>query len=370
MPRVVHVTTVHRTFDNRIFLKECASLRDNGWDVHLVARHDRDEVVDGISIHALPQVSSRASRIRELPPIARRIATELEPDIIHFHDPELLPLASSLAAGGWNCIYDMHENIVKDVLTKRWINPLMRPLVSAYMRFKLRSWLRDLHVVFAEESYAADYPQARHHCTVLNMPRMEQLLEVKVEKRALPTLAYIGGVGIERGSLTMLRALSILQGQEHEVGLLMIGPAEPGHQAEINELIAESGIRNVEQHGFTRADVARPMIASCHIGLAVLEARPNYVNSYPTKIFEYMGLGLPVVSSDFELYRGIVEGNSAGLCVPPDDPKALAEAIGSLLSDSRKAQKMGNAGREAAASRFNWANEEGKLLEFYSEVMS
>ena len=97
MPRAVHVTTVHNLFDNRIFMKECASLRDNGWDVVLVAQHDKDETVDGISIRALPKARNRMQRMRELPPLAMRIALEEQPDILHFHDPELLPVAAKLA---------------------------------------------------------------------------------------------------------------------------------------------------------------------------------------------------------------------------------------------------------------------------------
>ena len=100
MPRAVHVTSVHNPFDNRIFMKECASLRDSGWEVVLVAQHEQDETVDGIRIRALPQVQSRMQRMRELPPLARRIALEEQPDILHFHDPELLPVAAALAAGG------------------------------------------------------------------------------------------------------------------------------------------------------------------------------------------------------------------------------------------------------------------------------
>ncbi|PSQ70581.1 MAG: hypothetical protein BRD26_04460 [Bacteroidetes bacterium QH_1_64_81] len=61
--RIVHVTTVHHPFDPRIFYKQLASLRDAGFDTHLIAPHERSESVNGIPIHALPIPSSRGARL-------------------------------------------------------------------------------------------------------------------------------------------------------------------------------------------------------------------------------------------------------------------------------------------------------------------
>ncbi|MCB1218352.1 glycosyltransferase family 4 protein [bacterium] len=369
MPRAVHVTSVHNPFDNRIFMKECASLRDSGWEVVLVAQHEQDETVDGIRIRALPQVQSRMQRMRELPPLARRIALEEQPDILHFHDPELLPVAAALAAGGRRVIYDMHENIVKDVLTKRWINPLLRPLVSGYMRMRMRGWLRRLRVIFAEDSYAADYPYVKDFITVLNMPRLDSLQGLEVQERERPGLAYIGGLTELRGSERMLRLLAGLQAAGLDVGLELIGPVDAGHAQRLAELVRELGLRRVRFHGFMRADEAWPIVASCHIGLALLSRIPNYEHSYPSKIFEYMALGLPVVTSDFELYRGIVEANGAGICVDPDDDAAVLAAVQGLLEDPQRWQAMSEAARNAAMEKYSWEREAGKLLALYEEML-
>jgi glycosyltransferase involved in cell wall biosynthesis len=369
MPKVVHVTTVHGPFDNRIFFKECASLRDNGWEVVLVAQHEQDETVDGIRIRALPKVASRLKRMRTLPPLAGGIAQSEEADVLHFHDPELLPLASRLARAGKLVIYDMHENIARDILTKRWINPLLRPLLSISVRQRMKGWLSRLSVIFAEDSYHTDYPYVRRHTTVLNMPRLAELSAIRAVKHTLPTLVYIGGVTELRGSLTMLRVLSLLQRAGHDVGLLIIGPVEQSHGEAMLQLISELELRNVSLHGFTRADQAWPLVAQCHVGLAILSRIPNYVESYPSKIFEYMALGLPVVTSDFELYRTIVEANAAGLCVAPEDDQAIAQGLANLLSDPDRMQAMGQAGRQAALAKYNWANEEHKLLQLYDELL-
>lgn len=369
MPKAVHVTTVHGPFDNRIFFKECASLRDNGWDVVLVAQHERDETVDGIRIRALPKVTSRLKRMRMLPPLAREIALSEEPDVLHFHDPELLPVAGQLARQDRRVIYDMHENIARDILTKRWINPLIRPLLSFVVRRRMQGWLRSVRVIFAEDSYSADYPFVKQYTTVLNMPRLAELSVITAEKHALPTLVYIGGVTELRGSLTMLRVMSLLQQSGHAVGLLIVGPVEQAHGEAMLKLISELALVNISLHGFTRSDQAWPLVAQCHLGLAILSRIPNYVESYPSKIFEYMALGLPVISSDFDLYRSVVEANGAGLCVAPEDDQLIAQGIASLLEDPELMRRMGQAGQAAALAKYNWSNEEQKLLRLYDELL-
>ena len=369
MPRAVHVSTVHNPFDNRIFMKECASLRDKGWEVILIAQHTADEMVNGIRIRALPIAGNRMQRMRDLPPLAMQMALEEDADILHFHDPELLPVAARLARQGHAVIYDMHENIVKDILTKRWIKPVMRPLVSAFMRRRMRSWLRGLRVIFAEESYGRDYPYVSSPTTVLNMPRLAELSAMESSRSVQPSLAYIGGLTELRGSLRMIRLLAGLQASGIDAALELIGPADEAHQQEINELVASFGVRNVRFHGFMRADEAWPIVASCHVGLALLSRIPNYEHSYPSKIFEYMALGLPVITSDFDLYRSVVADNQAGFCVDPDDDAAVLAACVKLLEDGQLYNEMSEAGRHAAAQKYNWANEEAKLLALYQEML-
>ena len=57
-----------------------------------------------------------------------------------------------------------------------------------------------------------------------------------------------------------------------------------------------------------------PVIARCHIGLALLKPIPNYYESYPTKLFEYMALGLPVITSNFLYTARLLKKKGADLC--------------------------------------------------------
>jgi glycosyltransferase involved in cell wall biosynthesis len=85
-------------------------------------------------------------------------------------------------------------------------------------------------------------------------------------------------------------------------------------------------------------------------------------------MFEYMALGLPVVVSDFPLYRAIIERYRAGLCVDPLDPDATAMALRWLAGNPEEARAMGARGREAVASAYRWETERDKLFAFYRRL--
>ncbi|MEZ5339053.1 MAG: glycosyltransferase [bacterium] len=369
MPKAIHVTSVHRLHDNRIFHKQCASLRDNGWEVVLVAQHDRDESISGIRVRALPRPANRMERMTKLPELALGICREEGADICHLHDPELLKIAALLKRDVSPVVFDMHENIVKDILTKPWLPALLRPAVSAYVRQRLRRWLSGMPVIFAELSYHADYPYVDTYTTVLNMPRHAELSGIRAEKHLRPTLVYVGGVTRARGSVTMLEALARLQAAGLDCALELVGPVEERHRQELDELISSRGIANVRFHGFLPAGEAWPVAARCHVGMALLSSIPNYVESYPSKIFEYMALGLPVVTSDFELYRSVIAESAAGICVDPEDATAVAETLAALLADGERMEEMSAAGRAITGSRFNWETEERRLLDFYARQL-
>jgi len=86
-------------------------------------------------------------------------------------------------------------------------------------------------------------------------------------------------------------------------------------------------------------------------------------------LFEYMAAGIPVIASDFPLWRQIIGEAGCGLLVDPQDPQAIALAMEYLLSHDSEAEAMGRCGRQAACELYNWKSEERILLNFYSELL-
>jgi len=117
-----------------------------------------------------------------------------------------------------------------------------------------------------------------------------------------------------------------------------------------------------------RSSIAN-LLSRARLGLLVLQPEPNFWNAMPIKLFEYMAAGIPVIASDFPLWRQIIGEAGCGLLVDPQDPQAIARAMEYLLSHDAEAQAMGRRGRQAACELYNWKSEERILLNFYSELL-
>jgi glycosyltransferase involved in cell wall biosynthesis len=81
-----------------------------------------------------------------------------------------------------------------------------------------------------------------------------------------------------------------------------------------------------------------------------------------------MSAGLPVIASDFPLWKEIIEINNCGICVSPDEPQQIADAVDNLAANPYKAYQMGQNGKKAVNGKYNWLIEEKKLLAVYQRL--
>lgn len=372
MIKLCILTTVHPPFDVRIFHKEAKSLVKAGYDVTLIAQHEREETIDGVKIINLQKLSNRIARMTYTTWSAYKKARASNADLYHFHDPELMPMGVLLKLSGKKIIYDMHENLPKQIKNKHWINPKLRQLLSFLVYGMERILLRGTPVIFAEHSYCKDYPWVKNFETILNLPLANQLLGLGNSSILVDdfSIGYMGGVSNARGSLTTIEALKILQDGGMAPRFECVGPMSDTHSNAILKKCDEYNLNNVTLHGYLPAAKGWQVVGKCCVGLALLHPIPNYYESYPTKIFEYMAMGLPVIASNFPLYRSIIEENNCGMCVNPLDPKAIAAAIEWLIKHPSEAKMMGQRGRKAVEQIYNWDVESAKLVNFYKKLLA
>jgi glycosyltransferase involved in cell wall biosynthesis len=299
-----------------------------------------------------------------------RRAREEKADLYHLHDPELLPWARLMSSEGENVLYDMHESLPKQIMTKEWVPPALRGALSLCFRSIERVLLQNMAVVFAEASYSEDYPWLQKSATVLNFPRLDDFPDSDAPRRSRPTVGYIGRVAPERGSTVMVKAIDRLHERGLEAHLECIGPVTPLHRKELVRSVPKDVRKFIRFHGYVEPPDAWQTLRACHAGIAILKDSPNYRNSYPTKMFDYMALNLPVVASDVPLYSEVVEEEGCGICVDPDDPISLADALERLLTHQEEAVQMGRRGRALVEGRYNWASQQMVLREFYAEILS
>lgn len=371
-PHLVHATVVHPRYDTRILFKQCDSLARSGLGVVslFVADGRGDETWNGIRIHDVGK--PRFGRIGRAATGSFRLwkaLRKVKPDLVQIHDPELIPLALLLKGFGTRVLFDMHENLPKEILTKNWVSPPARRIVSSIAREMQLLTSRQIPVIFAEDSYVKDFPSAKKSVVVLNYPLVETLTAIVSAKKTRFTVGYIGGLSAERGALVMLDALARLREKGADVHAVFVGPVLP------EKPLAERLAAAVRGGWLTTTGRLEPAegwsrIAECHVGLAILQPSSNFVDSYPTKLFEYMALGLPVIVSDFPLWREVVETAGCGIMVDPTDVDALATAISWMCDHPDEASKMGRKGREAVLEHYRWDSQFGKLRAFYEDILA
>lgn len=367
-PRVVHMTSAHRVPDTRIFLKECRALSDAGYEVVLIAQHEIDEDQYGVRIKAIPSPCSRFARMLGTSTKILRRAFAERADIYHFHDPELIPAGILLRLAGKRVVYDVHENVTKQILSKAWVRSGLRRPVSRLIHYL--EWAGACvfsGIIAATPAIATQFPP-RKTVVVQNFPILDELTipDPTPYAERPPWIAYVGGISAIRGIREMVTAVGKLP-IDCESRFKLIGSFVP--ESLRNEIETLPGWGHVDYLGWqSRLEVAAVLDQS-RIGLVLFHPSPNHIEAQPNKLFEYMSAGLPVIASDFPLWRQIILGASCGVVVDPLDPDAIADAIQWLLENPVEAQRMGERGRRAVLETYNWTAEAQHLLQFYREVL-
>ncbi len=361
---VCHVTTAHPVDDHRIYHKECVTLAGAGYAVTLIAPHDRGERRSGVEIIPLPTSTRHPlRRMAQRSLAAYRLARAVEADLYHFHDPDFLPYAALLARAGKKVIYDAHEDVPRQILTKHWIRPALRaPAARAVGRVEAAVVRRLSAVICADPANVERFAALSDRVVlVANYPRLDEIAPAK-EQPSDRLVCYVGGISRVRGSVELVDAMTMVDGR-----LLLAGPVSPRSLLPVLE--ARAGWRRVAYEGrLPRAGVVA-LLERARVGALPLHAIPNYVVALPVKLFEYMAAGIPVVATNVSPWSDIITRHDCGLLVPVGDARALAEGINRLLDDPELAREMGKRGRQAAERHYGWPSQATSLLELYAALL-
>lgn len=368
MKKICHLTSVHPSFDIRILHKECKTLSQAGYQVVLIAPHDQEEEVDGVRIWALPKAKSRFERMTKIQWKLYKEALKQDADTFHFHDLELLPVGLLLKLRGKKVIYDVHEDYSQALLSREWIPSWLRRMVAQMVA--CGEWLgaRFLDgVVAATPNISRRFPASKT-TTVQNFPFLSQLTQnpsIAYHQRE-KIVAYVGVLSALRGAKEMLQAMALLP-RHLNSRLRIAGIFSPaGLEDEARRL---PGWGQVDFLGWQKHENAMAMLKEARMGIVLFHPIPNHTKAQPNKLFEYMSVGIPVIASDFPLWREIIEKIGCGILVNPVDPEAIAKAIQWLIEHPKEAEEMGEKGQKAIREHYNWDVEAHKLIKFYERIM-
>lgn len=365
--KVCHITDVHRPEDVRIFHKECVSLVNNGYQVYLVEQGD-SYIKNGVNIVGIgEQPISRMDRIRHFAPKAYAAATSLNCDIYHIHDPELLPYALKLKRKGKKVIYDIHESVIEDILTKEWLPVFARRIIAkGYKSYEKYVCKRIDALISVTPFLIRRYRKInRNTFQITNYPIIQPLIK---SERQEGRIVFAGGIDKLWSHKHIIEAISKVDKCEY----VLMGKAYS--QDYLESLKSLEGWRKVNYLGLVKHEQVFPKL--CESGIGVALAQPGADTNDKegtlgnTKIFEEMMAGLPVICTDFDLWKEIIYKYQCGICIDPQDVELIKEAIEYLVENPEKASEMGKNARIAVEEEYNWSTQEEILLNIYSKIVS
>lgn len=296
-------------------------------------------------------------------------AIKVNAGLYHIHDPELIPCGLLLRMLGKKVILDIHENVAEDIFDKPWIHS--KKLLYSFFSFFEKRAVKRFFIFLAENSYEERYRKlgARYE-VVLNYHDPEFFSPFATSDRSKSNrIFYIGILLHSRGILEIAKAIHILKTRGILVHFDVVGELYTGLDHEIDALEFIHEIKpQLHFHGRLPLENGYEISRNAALGMCIIHPMKNSVASYPTKMFEYMAIGLPQVTSDFPLYRSVVETHHCGICVDPLNPAAIAEAIEHLLSNPDLREQMGQNGMEAAR-QYTWDTQFQKALVVYKRLL-
>lgn len=361
--KVCHLTSVHPLLDTRIFYKECISLSKAGYNVSIIVAGDTDRVVENIKVFGVKK--DRNSRFYRMFFIVKKVyikALEVNADIYHFHDPELLPIGKKLIKKGKKVIYDTHEDLPLQILTKHWLPVIIRKPLSRIIEKIEKYYSKRLSAVIAATPIIRNRFLKYNSNTIdiCNYPIIEELGNNVEWNKKDNSICYIGSIFKERGIIELMKAI-----ENVDVILELAGSYSPENLRD--ELSHCSSWNKVHEYGYVGRNEIKNILSKSKAGMVTLLPKQSYMESLPIKMFEYMVAGIPVIASNFPLWKDIIEKFNCGLCVNPEDPLEIEKAIKIILTNTEESKKMGVNGIKAVRENFNWKVEEKKLLDLYSK---
>lgn len=368
--KICHLTSAHNSSDTRILHKECVSLaKNNNYQVYLIAEGKTNTIknVEIIGIGDKPK--SRIKRILFFSNRVFKAAKEIDADIYHLHDPELLPYALKLKKMGKLVIFDAHENYEELILEKEYINKYFRKLIQRIFNLYYENIIGKLDgLIGVTPNMEKNMRRISNNvCIITNYPILNRNKCNLTKKENNCILAFAGGINENWCHDKIINNIQDI----NKVTYKLMGFSNSEYYNNLKELDINKKVNFVGR--IAHEDVHEELCKST-IGLAILNySRNTFYNEGTmgnTKIFEEMSAGLPVICTDFLLWRDLViDKYNCGIYINPNEFSQFKKAVLKLFNDPELRKKMGENARRAVEEEFNWSTQEKKLYEFYEKLI-
>ena len=378
---VLVVTSIHKDFDARIW-RHCTSISERGYAVGLIAPWEKSAELNasGVDLISFTRVNGRFPRLFLVPlRVLPRILVNMHRyRIVHFHDIDLLPWMA-LVSFFKPVVYDVHENYPEEMLTREWVPNRLR--VFLFWFVKILQWLLASiirNIVICVPSQIRHFRGKRFRRCVLRNYSSQKIASSSTVfvsnefKTKTVKVVFSGGHYESNGSLLLLEIAKLVRKRNNTVQFIVIDRfADRDFKQLFFATRDQFGLKN---NVLIEPPVPAPLIAEL-LAKGDIAIAPNLrilkqELAIPTKLFEYMAVGLPIVSSDLPYPKKLLNRCHCGILAQPEEPESFADAICELASNSDLRRRYGQVGRQGFLDHYTWESQVPRLLQFYDEIVS
>lgn len=371
--RICHVTSMHPWDDVRIYQRACIGLLNRGLEIHLIAIYPDKEFVEyGVKFHWLKQRKGWKRRIfssRE----AFKLALNIDADIFHFHDPDLLPWMLILSYKGKRVVYDIHENHTERVLGLTFPNLVKKTLAKSWFFFECFCIAKFAGIITTTHSMQRIYSGINIPKAVIsNTPYLSELCDVNINVDKIPFSIYTSGFHSDkRNCMQTIEALPFILRKIPEVRLIFAGTYFPeDYEIRLKSKAKELGVEtHLVIEGMLSYKDNFNRTAQMEIGCVFYEDNVNNRVTIPNRLFEYMYAGVAVVGESFYEVKKVIEDSQCGVVVNSSDPESIADGVIRLFSNIPELRKMQSNATSTIISTYTYEHELNKIIAFYDSLL-
>jgi len=364
---VCHLTSAHSRYDTRIFEKQCRTLAKNNFKTTLIVADGKgNEIKHGVQIIDVGLLTGRINRILKTTKLIFKKSIEVDADIFHFHDPELLHIGLKLKKCNKKVIFDSHEDVTGDILVKPYLKPPFNYFISKIYSF-IESYVcgRIDGVVCATPAIEKKFlKKSKKVVNINNYPILEEYTFKSDWLIKKNEVCYVGSLSKLRGCVEIVKAFNYTQSNVR----LNLGGKFSDKSVEV-EVKALNSFKNVNLLGYLDKEGVNQVYSTSKVGVITSFPIPTFKESLPIKMFEFMACGIPFIASDFPYWRKLLEGYECCIFVDPLNASEIAKAIDFYMENPKKAELMGERGRELVYKKYDWKFEAEKLVQFYNLIL-
>lgn len=385
--------------------KEVKALLKAGVSVHVLCFYEPDrpeyENKDGLHIHrAVKYDSSLAKTLHIVKSIVtfvnsawlkqiKKFVRENEITHLHVHDLPLVGTAVQVKKEMPNLkvVADLHENYPAAVRewgrTDRGIKALFSKYVNSYER-----WLAHERVILDKTDHVIavvdemkdrilkNSPISESKVTVVSnqedrdfLDKAEFVPEIIDKYASQFNILYIGGFGPHRGLEVAIEGMKYLT--EHPIRLLLVGKGRPVFEQKLHDIAKNNNVEaTVDFLPWQPAAHVPSYVSSASICIIPHNSNEHTDNTIPHKLFQYMILGRPIITSSCAPLARVIRECNSGLVFEAGDPKDFSEKVLELYNNPELAEEVGRNGKSATYDGpVNWTEESKKLISLYSSIL-